>query len=113
MILHNIDTIKPSFNLDSIDKKTLITCPHCKTAQYLPGEIFMPGALLGKPNDVIRDSLGKFIYVSYQEGTAPELTENFTCEFCNKPFIVEATITYKAMTEVPEKDFSTEYVPLL
>ena len=113
MILHNLDSINSSFNLDTIDKKTLITCPHCKTAQYLAGEIFMPGALIGKPKDVVRDAIGKFIYVDFNEGDAPEMTESFTCEYCSTPFVVEATITYRASAEAPEKDFTTQCVPLL
>ena len=43
----------------------------------------------------------------------PSLTESFTCEYCNKPFIIEATVSYKAKEETPEKDFSTNYVSLL
>ena len=44
----------------------------------------------------------------------PNRTENFTCEYCNKPFIVEASvITYKSKEAPQEEDFSTEYVPLI
>ena len=112
MIYHNLETIKSGFNLDCIDKKTLIACPHCK-AQYLAGEIFMPGALIGRPEDVVKDSLGKLIYVEYSDETKPNMLEQFTCDYCNKPFIIEATVAYKTLCEAPEKDFSTEYVPLL
>ena len=87
-------------------------CPHCG-AQYLAGEVYMPGALIGYPDDVVRDSLGRILYEDYQQGREPNMIEHCTCEYCNKPFIVEATITYKTMTEEPEKDFSTEYVSLL
>ena len=87
-------------------------CPHCG-AQYLPGEVYMPGQLIGHPEDVVKDSLGKILYEDYREGQEPELVEHFTCEYCDKPFIVEACITYKTMVEEPEKDFSTQYVSLL
>ena len=41
------------------------------------------------------------------------MLEQFICDYCNKPFIVEATVTYKTRAEEPEKDFSTQYVSLL
>ena len=94
-------------------KSALIKCPHCK-AEYLPAEIYMPNSLTGQPDDLVKDSLGRIIYEDY--GTPdrePELVEHFTCEYCNKPFIVEATISYKTMAEAPEKDFTTSYVSLL
>lgn len=95
-----------------IRKTPIIKCPHCG-AQYLPGEVYMPGSLIGQPEDLVKDSLGKIIYEDYQPSKEPDMIEHFTCEYCDKPFIVEATITYKTMTEEPEKDFSTQYVSLL
>lgn len=97
----------------STSRKTpIIKCHHCG-AQYLPGEIFMPGAFIGQPDDLVKDSVGRILYEDYQEGKEPDFIEHFTCEYCNKPFIIEATVTYKTMEEAPEKDFSTEYVSLL
>ena len=93
-------------------KTPIIRCPHCG-AQYLPGEIYMPGALIGQPEDLVKDSLGKILYEDYSEGKEPEFVEHYTCEYCNKPFIVEATVTYKTMTEAPERDFTEQYVSLL
>ena len=93
-------------------KTAIIKCPHCG-AQYLPAEIYMPGAFLGRPDDLVKDALGKILYEDYREGQEPEMTESFTCEYCNKLFVVEATVTYKSMVEEPEKDFSTQYVSLL
>jgi hypothetical protein len=93
-------------------KTTIIKCPHCG-AQYLPAEIYMPEAFLGRPEDLVKDSLGKILYEDYQEGREPDMIEHFTCEYCDKPFVIEATITYKSMEEEPEKDFSTQYVSLL
>ena len=87
-------------------------CPHCG-AQYLAGEVFMPGAFLGKPCDVVRDSFGKLIYIDFEEKCEPETVEHFTCEYCNKPFIVEANIGYKTRKEEPERDFGSKYVSLL
>ena len=90
----------------------MIKCPHCG-AQYLPGEIYMPGALIGQPDDLVKDSLGKILYEDYEEGSAPEMIEHYTCDYCNKPFVIEATVTYKTMTEEPERDFTEQYVSLI
>lgn len=93
--------------------KSTIKCPHCN-AEYLPGEIYMPGALIGQPDELVKDSLGKIIYTDYYTPERePCMTEQFVCEYCNKPFIVEATVTYKIQKEAPEKDFSTQYVSLI
>jgi hypothetical protein len=94
-------------------KSSLIKCPYCH-AEYLPGEIYMPNAIIGQPDEVVRDALGKIIYEDYYTvEREPELVEHFTCEYCNKPFVIEATVTYKTAAEVPEKDFSTQYVSLI
>jgi DNA-directed RNA polymerase subunit RPC12/RpoP len=93
-------------------KTPIIRCPHCG-AEYLPGEIYMPGSLIGQPYEVIRDSFGKIIYEDYADLKAPDMTEHFICESCNKSFVIEATVTYKAKEEAPENDFSTKYVSLL
>lgn len=94
-------------------KTPLIKCPHCG-AEYLPGEIYMPGALIGQPDDVVRDAVGKIIYEDYSTpDREPDNTEHFVCEYCEKPFIIEAIITYKTKEEAPENDFTTQYVSLL
>lgn len=95
------------------NKTPVIKCPHC-FSEYLPGEIYMPGSLIGQPDEVIRDSFGKIIYEDYySESRKPDYVEHFTCEKCARPFVVEAFVTYKTKEEAPEKDFSTQYVPLL
>jgi hypothetical protein len=94
-------------------KTALIKCPHCK-AEYLPGEVYMPGSLTGQPDDLVKDSLGRIIYEDYSTPERePEMIEHFTCEYCNKPFIIEAVVTYKTREELPEADFTTQYVSLL
>ena len=99
--------------LDNTKKtNSIIRCVHCG-AQYLPGEVYIPGALIGQPDDVVKDSMGRLLYEDYQEGKEPDMIEHFTCEYCNKPFIVEATVTYRTMAEEPEKDFSSQYVSLI
>lgn len=100
-------------SLQKVDKKSIISCPHCR-AEYLAGEIYMPGAIIGQPPEIVRDSLGKIVYVDYQkEDNMPNMIESFVCEYCDKPFVVEATVTYKSMQELPENDFSSPYVSLL
>ena len=94
-------------------KSALIKCPHCG-AEYLPGEVYMPNAIIGQPDEVVRDALGKIIYEDYDTPERePDTTEHFTCEYCDKPFIIEALVTYKTKEEAPENDFKTEYVSLL
>jgi DNA-directed RNA polymerase subunit RPC12/RpoP len=94
-------------------KTPVIRCPHCST-EYLPGELYMPGSLIGQPDEVIRDSLGKIIYEDYHsELREPNMVEHFVCENCEKPFIIEATVTYKTREEAPENDFQSQYVSLL
>lgn len=94
-------------------KTPVIRCPHCG-AEYLPGEIYMPGSLIGQPDDIVKDAVGKIIYEDYStEAREPDMIERYICDYCEKPFVVEATITYKSMKESPEKDFSTQYVSLL
>lgn len=41
---------------------TPVKCPHCGHEHEL-SEILMPGDLLGRPEVVVRDALGKIIYV--------------------------------------------------
>ncbi len=94
-------------------KTPVIRCPHCGS-EYLPGEIYMPGSLIGQPTDVIRDSFGKVIYEDYEtKSVEPDMVEHFTCEECGRPFIVEATVSYRVKKEAAERDFSTQYVSLL
>jgi DNA-directed RNA polymerase subunit RPC12/RpoP len=93
-------------------KTPIIKCPNCG-AQFLPGEIYMPGAFIGKPEDIVKDSLGKILYEDYPEGGEPNMLESYICDYCNKPFIIEATVTYKTSEETPEKDFSQQYVSLI
>ena len=93
-------------------KTPVIKCPHCG-AEYLPSEIYMPGSLIGHPSDIVKDSLGRILYEDYLENKEPDMIEHFICDTCEKPFVIEATVTYRTKEEEPEKDFSTQYVSLL
>ena len=90
----------------------IIKCPHCGW-EYVPDEIYTPGEILGKSDTVLRAALGKVIYHDYEEEEEPILVEHFVCDHCGKPFIVEATISYKTSKEEKEKDFSNQYESLL
>ena len=99
--------------MTNIQRKTpVIRCIHCG-AEYLPGEIYRPGALIGQPEEVIKDFLGKIIYEDYDPAKEPDMIEHYICDICEKPFVVEATVTYKTKTEAPEMDFKNKYVSLL
>lgn len=73
----------------------------------------MPGDLIGKADTVIRDALGKIIYQEYNLDYEPSHIEKYFCDHCDKPFIVEPTVTYKVKKEVEELDFTERYVSLL
>lgn len=94
-------------------KTPVIRCPQCG-AEYLPGEIYMPGSLIGQPDDLVKDSFGRILYEDYStEAREPNMIEHFVCEYCEKPFVIEASITYKTREESPERDFQSQYVSLL
>jgi DNA-directed RNA polymerase subunit RPC12/RpoP len=94
-------------------KTPLIRCPHC-FREYLPGEIYMPGDLIGQPQDIVRDTLGKIIYEDYGPvENEPTLVTHYVCDECEKPFVVEASVSYRVKEEAPELDFSNKYVSLL
>ena len=77
--------------IKSSSKTPLIKCPHCGS-EYLPGEVYMPGSLIGQPDDVVRDSLGKLIYEDYDSpDREPNMIEHFTCEYITAmAFVYEA-----------------------
>lgn len=96
----------------TINKDHIITCPHCGR-EYLSCEIYSGGSFTGRSTDVVRDALGKLIYVDYTEGQEPDLTEKYICDSCNKAFIIEAIMSFKTKPESEELDFNNQYVSLL
>ena len=89
-----------------------IRCPYCG-AEYHPSEIFMPEDLTGHPRNVIKDPLGKIMFVEWEEDGEPALVQKFTCDECGRTFIVEAAVTYKTTLVPEEEDFSTDSASLL
>ena len=107
--------------MEQIQKKyQVIKCPHCGY-EYIPSEIFYPGDLTGgRTESLVRDALGKILYLEYGESKYTEgrkldpcQPEQYYCDSCDKPFIVEPVITYRVKKEVEELDFSNESVSLL
>ena len=74
--------------------------------EFAPAEIFMPGDLIGEPDNVIRDALGRIIYQEYDEGNEPAQVGHYVCDECGKPFIVEPVIKYKVKKKEETKEFS-------
>lgn len=73
----------------------------------------MPGDLVGTPDSVIRDALGKTIYVDYVEDEQPATAEEYVCDNCGHSFIVEPVIQYKVRKQSEELDFGNDSVSLL
>lgn len=86
-----------------LSKEAFIRCPHCG-AHYLPNEIFIENGLLGNAHNIVKTSKGEI--VSYQ-GKPYDLQEKYVCDYCNKEFLIEGTLSFK--TTVVE-DFEEEYV---
>lgn len=91
---------------------SVIICPYCGY-EYAPAEIFMPGDLIGHPNKVLRDPLGHIIYVDYDEDDdKPLIKTAYTCDHCNRDFVVNVNISYTTEPQEEELDFSKQEVKL-
>jgi len=89
-----------------------IKCPHCGY-EYIPAEIFFPDQLLGNAKTVIKDALGKILYVEWKPDEEPALTEKWVCDNCGETFKVTASFSFKTEKEVAELDFKNQSVSLL
>ena len=67
---------------------------------------------MGKPEQIVKDPLGKILYVSYKEGYEPVFSQSFVCD-CGEAFCAEATVMVKSKTEAEELNFSKQTVSLL
>ena len=72
----------------------------------------MPGDLIGRPEDVVRDALGKILYLDY-EGDEPCKPERYVCDECGRPFVVEPVVQYKVRKEDEALDFAEQSSSLL
>lgn len=82
----------------------VIKCPYCDY-EYLPGEIYLPEHLIGKPVDVERDFEGKILWA---DGLQPDVKETFVCNKCNKEFAVKANISFET-SQSETIDFDSDY----
>lgn len=88
-------------------KKRLITidCPVCGE-QYLPAEIFIPDAFLGKPSEIEKTFDGK---IDYFNGKSMDTVEEYVCDKCGAKFKVVANVVFKTFEQI-SKNFTTTYV---
>ena len=87
------------------DQLETISCPFCGY-EYLPAEIFVPGAFFGHPTDIERNSHGQIL--TFQNATT-NYDEEYVCDHCSKKFKIHANVKYKAFSD-PKDEFDTEYV---
>lgn len=92
-------------------KNLIITCPHCG-AQYHAGEIFSAYSFTGRPEEVMRDCVGKLLYFEYAKGREADPIEHFICESCDRAFQIEAQLTFKVKEEKEELDFTNQSTKL-
>ena len=83
-----------------------IVCPFCGR-EYLLAEIFLPQAILGKPESISRDFDGKIIAF---EGSEPDMSESYCCDNCNNIFDVTIDMNITTSYKEPEEEYCT---PLL
>ena len=80
----------------------IIVCPKCG-AEYLPCEIFLPNAFLGKACDIVKDDSGEILSF---DGYNMDNRETYVCDFCKTKFEVNAKV---AFTSNDVDAFNEEY----
>ncbi len=90
-----------------IKEERLITirCPFCG-AQYLPAEIYLPDAFLGKPS-IIDKTTDTSTIIDF-EGKSMDLNETYQCDKCNTTFNVCAKVQFNTYID-EKKNFTTEH----
>ena len=68
----------------------------------------MPEDHIGKVETVVKDALGKILYVEYEEDAEPNREESFVCEGCGKEFIVKPETSYSPKKQEEELDFTSD-----
>lgn len=83
-----------------------IVCPHCG-AEYTPAEIYIPSSLIKDPGYISRDDNNKILET---ENPALDSTETFVCDFCNREFVIEASINFSTYDSKEHyyEDYSTK-----
>lgn len=86
----------------------VIKCPKCGY-EYLPGELFVGNAFIGRPKDISRTFDGKILYF---DGNTMDTDETFICERCNAPLKLHADVTFRVNVDT-KRDFSDDYTSQL
>ena len=80
-------------------RRDIITCPNCG-AEYTAGEIYIPQAFFGKPEELERESLTHKIINDF--GKKMDLREEYKCDYCGTHFEVQAYIKL-VVTEIKRR----------
>ena len=78
----------------------IIKCPVCGQ-EYLPSEIYMPDAFLGKPTEVIKTTAGK---IDFYFGQKMDPNEEYICDNCATRLRIHANISFDVTAEIPEAE---------
>lgn len=73
------------------DKLITIKCPQCG-CEYLPAEIYVPEALIGRPKYIERDIDGRILNCY---GKMFDPNEEYICDKCNTKFKIKADVKFK------------------
>lgn len=88
-------------------KLEVIKCPVCG-AEYLPAEIYLPHAFLGKPSDIEKDHI-KGTLRNFS-GKSMDTSESYRCDYCNTLFDINAKVhfTTNESKANPTKPYKTQ-----
>ena len=81
----------------------IVKCPFCNT-EYHIAELAIPGELLGRPkkNGVIKDPLGKILYLDWEE--APETVLQY-CDNCDVNLMLKSPLLPKQRLNQKKRTF--------
>ena len=83
----------------------VVKCPYCG-AEYLVSEIFLPEDLLDKAYTIHKNENG---IIEFVNGKEAELIESYICDYCDKQFIVKASMSYVSMKDDVEEEYVTKF----
>ena len=82
-----------------------VKCPKCGM-EYLPAEVFIPDAFVGKPSNIVKDEEGSIVSFS---GKTMSTEEEYTCDRCGVTFTISSKISFSCDYD-DRCDFDEEYV---
>ena len=95
-----------------LQPRQVIKCPYCGY-EHLPCEVLYPENVVGQSDNIVRDALGKIIYVDYKEDEEPLAEEVYVCDGCGREFVVEVETKYKARPQDECLDFTQDTASLI